>query len=91
MEIKNTHQYCNSLTAYSRFKTREVDIGGTPLGGNNLIRVQSMTTTNTMNTKASVNQAIKMIKKGCELVRLTAPSINEAKNLLEIKNIKIRN
>lgn len=77
--------YCNSLTSYSRFVTREVAVGDVPLGGNNPIRVQSMTTTDTMDTRATVEQAIRMIDAGCEYVRITAPSINEAKNLENIK------
>lgn len=81
----NTFQYCNSLTQYSRFVTREVKIGELLMGGNNPIRVQSMTTTDTMDTKATVAQSIRMIEAGCELVRITAPSINEAKNLENIK------
>ena len=83
--IKNSYKYCNSLTFYSRFKTREVDIGGVVLGRDNPIRVQSMTTTDTMDTKATVEQSIRMIKAGCEYVRITAPSKNEAENLLNIK------
>lgn len=78
-------KYCNSLTSYSRFKTREVMIGDLALGGNNPIRIQSMTTTDTMNTIATVEQTIRMVDAGCELVRITAPSINEAKNLENIK------
>ncbi len=77
--------YCNSLTDYSRFKTREVNIGGLGFGGNNPIRLQSMTTTDTMDTKATVAQSIRMIEAGCELVRITAPSMNEARNLELIK------
>jgi (E)-4-hydroxy-3-methylbut-2-enyl-diphosphate synthase len=77
--------YCNSLTSYSRLKTREVKIGDIPLGGNSPIRVQSMTTTDTMNTLATVEQSIRMIEAGCEYVRITAPSINEAKNLENIR------
>src|ERR1700758_15004 len=77
--------YCNSLTEYSRFLTREVKIGALGIGGNNPIRLQSMTTTDTMDTAATVAQSIRMIEAGCELVRITAPSINEAKNLEEIK------
>ena len=84
-EQKN-NLYCNSLTSYSRFKTREVNIGGVALGGGNPIRVQSMTTTDTMDTHSTVAQSIRMIEAGCEYVRITAPSINEAKNLLNIKN-----
>ena len=78
-------KYCNSLTIYSRFKTREVMVGNIGIGGNNPIRVQSMTTTDTMNTLATVEQCIKMIEAGCELVRITAPSKKEAENLKNIK------
>src|SRR5688572_22358497 len=78
-------KYCNSLTEYSRFLTREVTIGDLKLGGTNPIRLQSMTTTDTMDTQGTVEQSIRMIKAGCELVRITAPSINEAKNLEVIK------
>ena len=85
-EKQKLNQYCNSLTSYSRFKTREVNIGGIALGGNNPIRVQSMTTTDTMDTQSTVEQSIRMIEAGCEYVRITAPSIKEAKNLLNIKN-----
>ncbi|MHB8400750.1 MAG: (E)-4-hydroxy-3-methylbut-2-enyl-diphosphate synthase, partial [Bacteroidia bacterium] len=78
--------YCNSLTTYSRFVTREVKVGILlGIGGANPIRLQSMTTTDTMDTEATVAQSIRMIKAGCELVRITAPSINEAKNLEKIK------
>ena len=82
----STNKYCNSLTEYSRYKTRIVKIGDLELGGENPIRIQSMTTTDTMNTMATVEQSIRMIEAGCELVRITAPSINEAQNLLNIKN-----
>ena len=77
--------YSNSLTEYKRFLTREVKCGDVGIGGNNPIRLQSMTTTDTMDTKATVAQSIRMIEAGCELVRITAPSINEAKNLEVIK------
>ena len=90
-EIKNIRKYCNSLTQYSRYKTREVSVGDIPLGGSNPIRIQSMTTTDTMNTIATVEQTIRMVQAGCEYVRITAPSINEAKNLEEIKKeLKVR-
>ena len=78
-------RYCNSLTEYSRFETREVAIGDVPMGGNNPIRIQSMTTTDTMDTIGTVEQSIRMIEAGCEYVRITAPSIKEAQNLAEIK------
>jgi len=79
-------KYCNDLTSYSRYITREVKIGNVPLGGSNPIRVQSMTTTDTMDTKGTVEQSIRIINAGGEYVRITAPSINEAKNLENIKN-----
>jgi (E)-4-hydroxy-3-methylbut-2-enyl-diphosphate synthase len=78
-------RYCNSLTEYSRFATREVAIGDVPIGGNNPIRIQSMTTTDTMDTIGTVEQSIRMVEAGCEYVRITAPSIKEAQNLAEIK------
>ena len=83
--ITQIKKYCNSLTQYSRYKTREVKIGNIPLGGNYPIRIQSMTTTDTMDTIATVEQTIRMVEAGCEYVRITAPSINEAKNLEAIK------
>ncbi|MES2591638.1 MAG: (E)-4-hydroxy-3-methylbut-2-enyl-diphosphate synthase [Bacteroidota bacterium] len=81
----NSLLYCNSLTQFSRYKTRVVTIGDVPLGGDNPIRIQSMTTTDTMDTIATVEQSIRMIDAGCEYVRITAPSIKEAKNLENIK------
>ncbi|MEO5645705.1 MAG: (E)-4-hydroxy-3-methylbut-2-enyl-diphosphate synthase [Bacteroidia bacterium] len=82
--------YSNSLTTYSRFKTRVVTIGDVPMGGDFPIRLQSMTTTDTLNTKATVEQSIRMIEAGCEYVRITAPSMNEARNLENIKK-ELRN
>lgn len=84
-QIIQLHQYCNSLVRYSRRKTRVVNIGGVPMGGENPIRIQSMTTIDTMDTKGSVDQVIRMVDAGCEYVRITAPSIKEAQNLDEIK------
>ena len=77
--------YCPSLTEYQRRATRVVNIGGVPMGGDNPIRVQSMTTVDTMDTLGSVEQTLRMVAAGCEYVRITAPSIKEAQNLLEIK------
>lgn len=87
MTEKITHfkKYCNSLTQYSRYKTREVFVGDIPLGADHPIRIQSMTTTNTMDTKATVEQTIRMVDAGCEYVRITAPSKSEAENLANIK------
>jgi len=79
------NNYCQNLHQYKRFKTRTVDIGNVPLGGDNPIRVQSMTTTNTLNTTDTIEQSIRMIKAGSEYVRITAPSIKEAKNLKNIQ------
>ena len=84
-KVKNPFKYCNSITEYSRYKTREVFIGDVPLGGKNPIRIQSMTTTDTMNTIDTVEQSIRIINAGSDYVRITAPSINEAKNLYKIK------
>ncbi len=78
--------YCSSLHQYKRLPTREVKVGSVGIGGNNPIRVQSMTTTDTMDTEATVAQSIRMIEAGCELVRITAPSKKEAENLQNIKD-----
>lgn len=78
-------KYCNSLTSYSRFITREVNIGDIAMGAHHPIRIQSMTTTDTMDTLATVEQTIRMVDAGCEYVRITAPSMKEAQNLAEIK------
>lgn len=79
------YKYCTSLTSYKRRKSIEVDIGGIIMGGNNPIRVQSMTTIDTMDTEGSIEQTIRMVEAGCEYVRITAPSIKEAQNLENIK------
>jgi len=78
--------YCESLTEYKRLLTKEVKIGDLSLGNFHPIRVQTMTTTDTMNTIATVEQSIRCIEAGAELVRITAPSKNEAENLRNIKN-----
>src|SRR4051812_15046963 len=70
-------KYCNSLTEYSRRKTQVVTIGDVAMGGDNPIRIQSMTTIDTMDTLGSVEQTIRMVNAGCEYVRITAPSIKE--------------
>ncbi|GIV42366.1 MAG: 4-hydroxy-3-methylbut-2-en-1-yl diphosphate synthase (flavodoxin) [Vicingaceae bacterium] len=84
-KIKQIKSYCISINQYKRLPTIEVSIGDLKMGGAHPIRIQSMTTTDTMNTKATVEQAIRMIEAGCELVRITAPSIKEAENLKNIK------
>lgn len=77
--------YCAAVNNYKRLKTREVKIGDLIIGNYHPIRVQTMTTTDTMDTMATVEQSIRCIEAGAELVRITAPSKNEAENLLNIK------
>lgn len=86
IEANKNMPYCVDLFNRKRFSTVEVTIGKLKLGANNPIRLQSMTTTDTMKTLESVEQSIRMIDAGCELVRLTAPSKNEAENLALIKS-----
>ncbi len=81
-----TNLYCDRITHYKRRESRVVNVGDIPLGGKHPIRVQSMTTTDTMDTEATVAQSIRMIEAGCEYVRITAPSIKEAENLKNIKD-----
>ena len=89
--IENGNRYANSLTEYSRRKTITVNIGDVPMGSDFPIRVQSMTTIDTMDTLGSVEQTIRMIESGCEYVRITAPSVKEAQNLDNIrKELRIR-
>ena len=83
--------YCNTLEQTKRLETREVMIGKVGVGGSNPIRVQSMTTTDTMDTSMTIDQSMRMIDAGCEIVRITAPSIKEARNLESIKDGLIKN
>ena len=94
MELMNTADprmtkkidYCDSLTSYTRRQTLEVTIGEVPMGADHPIRVQSMTTVDTMDTEGSVAEAVRMVESGCEYVRITAPSIKEAENLRNIRD-----
>jgi (E)-4-hydroxy-3-methylbut-2-enyl-diphosphate synthase len=79
--------YSESLTSYKRIHTRPVKVGNLVIGGGHPIRVQTMTTTDTMDTDATVAQVIRCIEAGAELVRVTAPSKKEAENLANIKAI----
>jgi len=89
--IENGNRYANSLTEYSRRKTITVNIGDVPMGSDFPIRVQSMTTIDTMDTIGSVEQTIRMVQSGCEYVRITAPSVKEAQNLDNIrKELRVR-
>lgn len=83
--LNHTLGFCDSLLNYKRRKTLTVSVGGIMLGSEHPILPQSMTTTDTMDTLGSVEQIIRMVDAGCQLVRLTAPSMNEAQNLAEIK------
>ncbi|GAA5028700.1 4-hydroxy-3-methylbut-2-en-1-yl diphosphate synthase (flavodoxin) [Marivirga lumbricoides] len=85
ISVKNFQKYCNSLVKYSRRETIPVKVGDITIGGNHPIVLQSMTTVDTMDTEGSIEQSIRMIEAGCQLVRITAPSIKEAENLRAIK------
>src|SRR5690606_5142444 len=78
--------YSPSLTGYKRLKTRAVRIGDLLLGNSHPVRIQTMTTTDTMDTIGTVEPSIRCIEAGAELIRITAPSKKEAENLLHIKN-----
>ncbi len=84
-EIVGNKFYCPSLTEYIRRQTITVNIGDLPLGSDYPIRVQSMTTVDTMDTEGSIAEVIRMVEAGCEYVRITAPSVKEAQNLENIK------
>jgi (E)-4-hydroxy-3-methylbut-2-enyl-diphosphate synthase len=81
-----TNLYCPSLTAYERRKTITIHIGDLPMGSDYPIRVQSMTTVDTMDTQGSIDEVVRMVDSGCEYVRITAPSVKEAQNLENIRN-----
>lgn len=83
--MKDNLKYCENYCNYKRLNSLEVNIGGIALGGNNPIRIQSMTNTNTLDTDASVEQTIRLALAGSEYVRLTASSTKEAENLAIIK------
>ena len=83
--LNNTLGYCDSLVNFKRRKTLTVKVGDILLGSEHPILPQSMTTTDTMDTLGSVEQIIRMVDAGCQLVRLTAPSLHEAQNLAKIK------
>ncbi|WAC13924.1 (E)-4-hydroxy-3-methylbut-2-enyl-diphosphate synthase [Dyadobacter pollutisoli] len=82
---RKTNLYCPSLTAYTRRKTITINIGDLPMGSDYPIRVQSMTTVDTMDTQGSIDEVIRMVESGCEYVRITAPSVKEAQNLENIR------
>ncbi len=77
--------FCQDPFSYSRRLTREVKVGRVGVGGPNPIRVQSMITCDTMDTEASIRQTIDLAAVGCEIVRITAPTVKDAQNLRYIK------
>ena len=77
--------YCASRFAYQRRRAREVAIGNVAVGGEQPIRVQSMTTTRTQDVEATLAQTIRLVDVGCEIVRITAPTVTDAQAIGEIK------
>jgi (E)-4-hydroxy-3-methylbut-2-enyl-diphosphate synthase len=77
-------KYCASPLSYRRRPTREVRVGNIGIGGNNPIRVQSMITCDTMDTEMSIQQTVELAEVGCEIVRITAPTVKDARNLENI-------
>src|SRR6201993_1540085 len=83
--------YCENPFVYRRRATREVRVGNVGIGGNNPIRVQSMITCDTMDTEMSIQQTIELANVGCEIVRITAPTVKDARNLEHIvKGLRAR-
>jgi (E)-4-hydroxy-3-methylbut-2-enyl-diphosphate synthase len=76
--------YCSNPLQYHRRATREVKVGNVGIGGDNPIRVQSMITCDTMDTEASIQQTMELAEAGCEIVRITAPTVKDARNLEHI-------
>jgi (E)-4-hydroxy-3-methylbut-2-enyl-diphosphate synthase len=77
-------KFCANPFVYQRRRTREVKVGNVGVGGNNPIRVQSMITCDTMDTEMSIQQTIELANVGCEIVRITAPTVKDARNLEHI-------
>jgi (E)-4-hydroxy-3-methylbut-2-enyl-diphosphate synthase len=78
-------RFCPNPWSYQRRQTREVKVGKVGVGGSNPIRIQSMLTCDTMDTEACIQQTLDLVAVGCEIVRITAPSVKDAKNLQPIK------
>src|SRR5437016_5060189 len=74
-------RYCENPLQYRRRVTREVRVGNAGVGGKNPIRVQSMITCDTMDTEMSIQQTIELAQVGCEIVRITAPTVKDSRNL----------
>ena len=83
--------YCNSPFSYARRVSREVKVGPVGVGGSNPVRVQSMITCDTMDTEASIAQTLELAAVGCEIVRITAPTVKDSRNLeLIVKGLRAR-
>ena len=85
LTARELRRYTASPYARARRQTRVVMVGDVAVGGDNPIRVQSMTTTRTLDTEATVAQAVRLVEAGCEIVRITAPTVNDARNLGQIR------
>src|SRR5436190_7621057 len=85
--LKAESSYCASRFLYQRRKTREVAIGTVAVGGDQPIRVQSMTTTRTQDVEATLAQTIRLVEVGCEIVRITAPTAADARAIGEVKRL----
>ncbi|MGM0407383.1 MAG: (E)-4-hydroxy-3-methylbut-2-enyl-diphosphate synthase [Bacteroidota bacterium] len=85
MKTKN-YSFAKSLFSYQRQLTKEVTVGTIKIGGNNPVCIQSMTSTNTLETEKTIDQSLRIIRAGGELVRITAQGVREAENLKNIKN-----
>ena len=84
MNSSSPLSYCPDLYHFKRRSTREVKVGSVGIGGGNPIRVQSMITCDTMDTEASIQQTLDLAEVGCEIVRITAPTVKDAANLQHI-------
>ena len=79
-------KYCDSIYKTKRWKTREVMVGSVGVGGNNPVRIQSMTTSSTRDVDATIEQIIKLADAGCEIARVTVQGMKEADSCEQIKN-----
>ena len=84
MSTPSALSYCPDLFHFQRRQTREVMVGGVGIGGGNPIRVQSMLTCDTMHTETCIEQTVELANVGCEIVRITAPTVKDAANLEHI-------
>src|SRR6056297_3583993 len=82
---KTEYRFCEDITHYKRLSTRTVYVGTIPLGGDYPVRIQSMTNTDTRDTKATAEQIKRIADSGADFVRMTTRTIKEAENLQSIK------